>query len=399
MNRLLPIFILLSACNNNASVEYQAIDIETQFIAGSGQPSLTKTNENDLILSWIQPDGDNQSLYFSVFEDNVWNEPTKIAQNVMPNWADIPNVMQINEDFWASSWPIYQTDSYGYDTEIAISNDGGKSWGSPFKLNTDITPTEHGFVSLFADKNNLGVVWIDGRDYFHNGEFKFISSEGKKLGSHIRFSKFNDKGDRLSEEVIDDLVCDCCQTDIIASRDKHYLVYRNRNSSETRDISIRSYSNNTWSNETMINNDNWNINACPINGPSIASKDNVVAVSWYDGSDDIGRILSKVSYDYGKSFQDLIIVDTNDVYGHTDIIITSNSKIFVSWLSNDNNDLTLKVKEIYSNYTTSPFVIYKEIGLGPSDFPKIEYYDNKLFIAWTSYDKTMQVKTKIILIE
>ena len=149
----------------------------------------------------------------------------------------------------------------------------------------------------------------------------------------------------------------------------------------------------------MINNDNWNINACPINGPSIASKDNVVAVSWYDGSDDIGRILSKVSYDYGKSFQDLIIVDTNDVYGHTDIIITSNSKIFVSWLSNDNNDLTLKVKEIYSNYTTSPFVIYKEIGLGPSDFPKIEYYDNKLFIAWTSYDKTMQVKTKIIHIE
>ena len=154
MNRLLPIFILLSACNNNASVEYQAIDIETQFIAGSGQPSLTKTNENDLILSWIQPDGDNQSLYFSVFEDNVWNEPTKIAQNVMPNWADIPNVMQINEDFWASSWPIYQTDSYGYDTEIAISNDGGKSWE-----NVGLKNSEH-IGNIIVHPKNSNIIYV-----------------------------------------------------------------------------------------------------------------------------------------------------------------------------------------------------------------------------------------------
>jgi len=399
MKRFFLIFMLLSACNNNTNVQYQTIDIETQFIEGSGQPNLAKTNENDLIISWIQPDGDSESLYFSIFEENVWGEPTKVAQNVMPNWADIPNVRQINEGFWASSWPIYQIGSYGYDIAISISNNGGVTWNPPFKLNTDITPTEHGFVSLFTDKNDLGVIWIDGRDYFYNGEFDFVSSEGKKLGSQIRFAKFNSKGDRLLEEMIDSFVCDCCQTDIARSKDVNYLVYRNRNNSEIRDIAIRSYLNNAWSDVTTLNNDNWQIDACPINGPSIASKDNILAVSWYDGSDNSGKILSKVSYDYGQSFEELVLVDATDVYGHTDVVITDNNKIFVTWLSNDNNALALKVKEINTNNSSSPFIIYKEIGLGPSDFPKIEYYDNKLFIAWTSYDKTMQVKTKIIHIE
>ena len=132
---------------------------------------------------------------------------------------------------------------------------------------------------------------------------------------------------------------------------------------------------------------------------AMTSKDNVLAVSWYDGSDDIGRILSKVSYDHGQSFQDLIIVDTNDVYGHTDIVITEDKQILVSWLGNENNDLVLKIKQISAKNDSDPFIVYRETGLGPSDFPKIEYYDNKLFIAWTSYDKTMQVKTKIIHLE
>ena len=402
MNILVLLFLtisLLTACDKNQHIDFSIINNGSELEEWTAQPNFSISDDKGLILSWVQTSSDNNSLHFSHFNNNSWTEPYKIADGVMSSWADLPSVKEINNNLWIAHWPVYQANSYGYDIALSISNDRGMSWKDPFKVNTDTTPAEHGFVSTFKANQGFGVIWIDGRDYYKDGEFKYVNEQGDILGSHLRFATFNNNGHRLSEEVIDNLVCDCCETDIIESNDINYLVYRNRSNLEIRDIQIKSFNNEIWSEPVTINEDNWQINACPINGPSIASKDNVLAVSWYDGSDDIGRILSKVSYDHGQSFQDLIIVDTNDVYGHTDIVITEDKQILVSWLGNENNDLVLKIKQISAKNDSDPFIVYRETGLGPSDFPKIEYYDNKLFIAWTSYDKTMQVKTKIIHLE
>ena len=50
---------------------------------------------------------------------------------------------------------------------------------------------------------------------------------------------------------------------------------------EIRDISISKLKNNIWSDPITINEDNWKIYGCPVNGPSIDSNGEFVAIAWF----------------------------------------------------------------------------------------------------------------------
>ncbi len=134
---------------------------------GSGQPNLAVAADGRAYLSWIEPLGDERfALRFSVRDTNGWSAPRAIAEgsNWFVNWADFPSLLALPDGSLAAHWLVRSgPGSYAYDVNIARSFDGGKTWGKPIVPHRDGTPTEHGFVSMFAAPNG-GLAAVCHRD-------------------------------------------------------------------------------------------------------------------------------------------------------------------------------------------------------------------------------------------
>ena len=87
----------------------------------------------------------------------------------------------------------------------------------------------------------------------------------------------------VERSLVDDMVCDCCQTSMTVSQGIPIVVYRDRTKGEIRDISFSRYIDQKWTEPQPIHEDGWKINGCPVNGPNIDSfEENVV--SWFSAS-------------------------------------------------------------------------------------------------------------------
>ncbi|GIR41480.1 MAG: hypothetical protein CM15mP51_22600 [Porticoccaceae bacterium] len=62
-------------------------------------------------------------------------------------------------------WLVFTSEeAFAYDVLVSISRDGGKTWSKGTSPHNDGTISEHGFVSFFKDKDDVGIVWLDGRE-------------------------------------------------------------------------------------------------------------------------------------------------------------------------------------------------------------------------------------------
>jgi len=184
----------------------------------------------------MEPNDDGKLLRYSVFDQGSWRPPATAAEddNMFVNWADLPAVTPVGSDTLLAHWLSYVADSpYAYQILTAFSLDGGSTWSTPGSPHTDGTATEHGFVSLYSAENGAGLVWLDGR-------------ETPDEGMTLRTATLDTDGNLSSESLIDDLVCDCCQTDVAETTTGPVAIYRNRTDDEIRDIYVSRFVDGRW---------------------------------------------------------------------------------------------------------------------------------------------------------
>jgi hypothetical protein len=150
---------------------------------------LSSGPDGTLILSWIEPEGDEDALRFAVFQDDAWGQSRKVVSgdNWFVNWADFPSVVPISGSQWAAHWLVRrEAGGYAYDIHAAFSEDAGNSWSEPFVPHTDGTDTEHGFVTLFPDPDGIGMIWLDGRKYINEYDENDVAASGMTLRARRR---------------------------------------------------------------------------------------------------------------------------------------------------------------------------------------------------------------------
>lgn len=119
-----------------------------------------------------------------------------------------------------------------------------------------------------------------------------------------------DRKDNLSHEAeLDNRVCECCQTSAAVTSDGPIALYRDRSQSEVRDIYIVRQVNGSWSAPQAVHADNWQINGCPVNGPSVAAAGRCVVVAWFTSVGDTPRVKVAFSEDAVASFNEPIQID------------------------------------------------------------------------------------------
>jgi hypothetical protein len=369
----------------------------------SREPEMSMTPDGRIILSWIEKVGEKRyALRFSVRNGSAWSEPLTVSEgdNWFINWADFPSVISTGGQTMAAHWLVKSgTGTYAYDVNISLSKDGGKTWGPAVVPHTDRTQTEHGFVSLFplAD-GRLGASWVDGRKLAGMNADEDHGPMPESMS--LRYAALGPEGKIADEAILDDRICECCQTSAAVTDEGVITVYRNRSESEVRDIFYVRQEQGKWSEPRPVYADGWEIAACPVNGPSVAADGRRVAVVWYTEALDKPTVKMAFSQDAGKTFGGPIQVDDGPPIGRVDVVMLRDGSAIVSWLAGTAETGTIKARRVFTDGTLGAVTTIAETNIARSSgFPRMARSGDDVHFAWTEFGRPSRVRTAVARID
>jgi hypothetical protein len=366
----------------------------------SREPELSVTKDGSrVLLSWVEKVGEKRySLRFAARDAQGWSEVRTVAEgeNWFINWADFPSVIELADGSLAAHWLVKSgPGTYAYDVNISRSSDGGKTWGKPIIPHTDSTKTEHGFVSLIPlPDGRLGVSWVDGRALSGMKEDAEEHEGPLPVSMALRYAAIDASGKVSDESVLDDRICECCQTSAALTADGPIIVYRDRSETEVRDNYFVRRQGEKWTAPRALGVDNWEISACPVNGPSVSADGRRVAAAWFteEGSDP--RVQVAFSADAGATFGKPTRVDDGDVMGRVDVVMLPDGSALVCWMSGTKEKGANKVRHVGPDGALGPVAVISESDISrASGFPRMARIGDTVHFAWTQFGKPSRVRT------
>lgn len=374
---------LVCACDPAPATAIPAVqDIMVPAAPGSQGPHLAVGSNGVVTLSWLTADETGHRLQYSVLDGHSWSEPRIVARgdNWFVNWADFPSVVPISDELMAAHWLVRQpAGGYAYDVHLAISSDSGTTWSDPVMPHDDNTPTEHGFVTIFPEAAGMGLIWLDGRNMAHGASH---SSSG---GMTLRAATYSGTLEAANETLVDELICDCCQTDVAVTGRGAIAVYRNRTRDETRDIYAARNVNGEWLPGRVVADDGWTIEGCPVNGPAVAAEADHVAVAWFTAADDEPTVRMARSSDFGETWSAAVDVSEGEVFGRVGVSLLDQDSVAVSWLCGESETQAhLCLRRIRSDDSLGPVhVISGEEQVPALSVPQLARSGASIIAAWT----------------
>lgn len=347
--------------------------LETPAAEGSRFGSITTTKDDQVVLSWVTQVEDRTRLMTATW-DGDWSSAMEIASgnNWFVNWADFPAIVTSPSGWFAHWLEKNGASTYAYGVRLATSTDNGKTWVVGDWLHRDRSATEHGFVDYaVSDQAEVMASWLDGGQTVDGGPMT------------LRAAQLSEHGAR-AETLLDDRVCDCCQTAVGWTREGPLVVYRNRTRSEVRDIFYTRRVAGAWSTPAAVAADNWNITGCPVNGPAVATDGEKVAVVWFTAADNKPRVRAAFSDDSGATFQAPVEI-ASDTSGRVDAQWTPSGNLALTYLRNSGNQSELKLTvldnkgEVKQDFTVATL----DAGRG-TGFPRLTATSNALYVVWTA---------------
>jgi hypothetical protein len=362
--------------------------------ANSAQPQLAAVGER-VVMSWVERSGETATLRFSDRTDSGWTEARTVASgaNWFVNWADVPSVILLQHESMAAHWlQKSAVGTYAYDVRLAFSRDHGRTWSASVTPHHDGTRTEHGFASLFPmPGQGFGLAWLDGR------QMKEGAHEDMSAGDmSLRGALFAPDGSQASETMIDDRVCECCPSAAAVTADGPIVAYRNRTSDEIRDIYVSRLVGGRWTEPRAVHNDNWRINACPVNGPALSAKGRDVAIAWFTAVGDEGHVYAAFSSNAGETFGPPVRIDDVSATGRVDVELLADGSAAVTWIEFANQKPEFRIRRAEKNGSRSASLAVSAIASGRSSgYPRLARRGNELIFAWTDPGEESHVRTAV----
>jgi hypothetical protein len=336
-------------------------------------------------MSWLEAVGDSlTALKVAAFNGTGWSAPVTVVsrRDLMVNWADFPSVFATESGRLVAHWlQRSDTGKYAYEVRVAQSKDEGATWTEPMILHRDKGRAEHGFVSLFAAAgDSAGAVWLDGRKFA-------MPAQAHEM--QLATTTLAPSGSLGAESIIDQRICDCCQTDVAVTARGPVVVYRDRSDAEIRDIYAVRREGAAWTTPVVVHNDNWKIAGCPVNGPAIAASGDTIAVAWFTAAEDTARVKLAYSFDAGATFSPPLRIDGGLPIGRVDVQLGDSARAIVAWLERtDSANAELRLRAVMPNGALSaPVTLAQTSGARSSGFPRmtLQRYNNEqaLIAAWT----------------
>ena len=339
----------------------------------SRYPFLSRT-DGRLLLSWLDDDGNGMRTFrFAIHENGTWTKPKAIAtgRRLMLNWADSPSMTFLPDGGLAAHW-LERHDSAGaYGIRIAFARDPEASWITVFASTRPTTEGYEGFVSLGASGREVYASFLD-----HS-----------KPVTVLRVARFRSDGRFLDDRVLDGDVCSCCQTAIATAGGAPIVAFRGHTQDEVRDIRSVTLREGRGSRPRLVSRDNWRINACPVNGPSLVADGQRAAVAWYTSATS-PRVWLAFSDDASGAYGAPIRIDDGRAIGRPSLALLPDSRAMrtaVIWLEQAEVGALLRLRVVSPTAGASEPITVAAVPAGRSvGFPRVVAASDRLVIAWTS---------------
>ncbi len=364
---------------------------------GSAEPNLATGPDGRVYMSWLEPADSGHALRFSIHNGSTWTAPRTIAwgRDFFVNWADFPSIEVLDGGRLAAHWLQKNgKGSYAYGVRISQSGDGGKSWSAPVTPHRDNTESEHGFVAMWREQGRLGAVWLDGRKFSKEGHD--ASNEMMLVSTTLAPS-----GSRGAELRLDERTCDCCQNAAAMTSNGPIVAYRNRSTDEIRDIYITRRIQGKWTKGVPVHNDNWNIAACPVNGPALASNGRKVVIAWFTAARDSARVKVAFSDDAGAQFSPPVRIDGGAPAGRVDVALLPGGDALVTWVERIGGDTAaVRVRRISRNGKVgNSMTVTASSAARASGFPRMAVTGRNVMFAWTVPGRPSAIRVARIPVE
>lgn len=345
--------------------------------SGSRLPFLATLPSGEIAMSWVESEeGSPRRFLLAKLKGGQWSTSQLITtgESLMLNWADFPSVSTLG-GLLASHWLERAKVGEGsYHLKIGLGTFGNDKWKTVYEAATQTSDGYTGFLSFASFENRLFGTFL------HN----------RPSGTRLRMVQLQANGQLLKEDVLDDDVCSCCQTSTAVTRDGPIVVYRDHEEGQIRDISVIRFEKGTWTKPVPLHRDGWQINACPVNGPSIAARGKFVAVAWYTGAQGKPRVLMATSSDSGRTFSPPVRVDSGNPIGRVSIAMSDPADkaewfAAVTWLDRlDDQSAAVEVRALRERSGLSKTILAGRVSSGRlSGFPRIAIAKSNVLLAWT----------------
>ena len=369
MFRLGPLILLLLAPVSGAEPQITREEIAPPAAAAeTSGSSLTMSADGVAWLTWHETEPQNTSLRFATFNAATrnWSAARTIASGAdwWVNSADFPALTVGTQGHATAVWFVNNPapaaagqdhHSPSYRAFVSRTIDAGQTWSPPAPLTRESDAVEFVSLTTLADGRVLAA-WLDGRAQRKGGK-------AQQLFSRI-------VGAPEPDTLVDDSVCDCCQTTLIAFPDgTALLAYRGRTAEEVRDIRVTRFRGREWDSPRLLNNDDWRINACPVNGPQLASDGGRVAVAWFTAADHNPRVLASFSSDAGARFLLPLPISETKPAGRVATVLLHNGTFLVTWVDVAGS---LWLRRITPDFTTTDPILLTSPDQGKiKGFPRV----------------------------
>ena len=364
---------------------------------GSGQPFLAPDGTG-VWMSWLEPAEGGYRLAASRF-DGSWTDPVTVAEGdgFFVNWADFPSIRTVGDRLVAHwLWRGGQA-AYDYGVRLAWSEDGGATWSPPWTPHEDGTPTEHGFVSVFADGDVAWAAWLDGRAMVEPSGPMSVRARSLPFGGAAGSAGAG------PEDLLDARACECCQTSGVVAAGTPVVVFRDRAEGEVRDIHVTRRLHDGWTASSPVHEDGWVIGGCPVNGPAAAALDELVAVAWFTAPGGEAQVNVAFSTDAAASFGSPVRLDGGRPLGRADVILLDDGSALVTWLEEEGEGTAAS---IMSRRVTPEGVMGEPLRLAgtesarASGFPRIARLgEGNLVLAWTDPRGEGRVRVSVFALD
>ena len=333
------------------------------------------------LLSWVEAADGAYSLRYAVRRGTTWSEARNIVagRHLWRHPAELPELVSLPDGSLLAHWVEKGKDSSDAEDVIVSSSGDGIHWSEPLMAHHDHSPVQHGLASMAASgPHEASIFWLQAL----KGEDGPVSLMRTVVGAD---------GKEIREEDLDSDVCSCCPTSTVKTSKGLLVAYRGHTPQDIRDIAVLRFENGKWSTSKILNPDKWQINACPVNAASAASRDNVVAIAWYTEANDNPRVQIVFSTDAGTTFGKPAVLSSRDAQGYVSTALTSDGA-FVSWIEEGERSAAIKVRFISSAGAAGPVLEVAGGSRQSLGYPQLMHAGSETWIAWGD-SKSAKIQT------
>lgn len=308
---------------------------------------FTSDPQGNPVLCWTEKEPSGSLMVFSRWQAQTgqFGKPLRIEASLglSPHSENMPKIAFRKDGsivaVFSNSRRVNRPDAM-FEGEIYCiqSFDGGKTWTDKSFVHSDTSSGySRGFIDIIPlSDGEIGAVWLDGR-------------KKDKTGSTLYFSKTQGKKGFVNDIPIAEKVCQCCRTDISTDATGNiHIAYRDIEiglaGNELRDMHylISTNQGKTFSKPQRIGADNWNINACPHTGPSMAARPQKVDFFWFTGANSSGIYHSSTA-DQGKTFTERELITQEGKHPQSIVLSMQKTVLLFDETISQGNAYTTKV--------------------------------------------------------